>query len=81
MPILTEGKTPAPVQGEIVTRFRVVGDDYFRTLEIPLLQGRAFEDRDTASSPAVAIVSESLARKYWPGESPVGKRLKPKFRR
>jgi putative ABC transport system permease protein len=79
MPILTEGKTAAPVQGEIVTRFRTVGDDYFRTLEIPLLQGRAFDGRDTASSPAVAIVSESLARKYWPGESPVGKRLKPNF--
>jgi putative ABC transport system permease protein len=79
MPILTEGKTPAPVQGEIVTRFRAVGDDYFRTLEIPLLQGRALQDRDTASSPAVVVVSESLARKYWPGESPVGKRLKPGF--
>jgi predicted permease len=44
-----------------------------------LLQGRTFVDRDTASSATVAIVSESLARKYWPGESPVGKRLKPKF--
>jgi putative ABC transport system permease protein len=79
MPILTENKTAAPVQGEIVTRYRTVGDDYFRTLEIPLLQGRAFDSRDTASSPAVAIVSESLAHKYWPGESPIGKRLKPSF--
>ena len=76
-PILTESKTPAPVQGEIVTRYRAVGDDYFHTLQIPLLQGRGFDERDTASSPAVAIVSESLARKYWPGESAVGKRLKP----
>jgi predicted permease len=75
-PILTEGKTP-PVQGEIVTRFRPVGDDYFRTLQIPLLHGRAFDGRDTASSLPVAIVSESLARKYWPGESALGKRLKP----
>jgi putative ABC transport system permease protein len=76
-PILTEGKTPAPVQGEIVTRYRAVGDGYFHTLQIPLLKGRGFEGRDTASSPPVAIVSESLARKYWPGESAVGKRLKP----
>ncbi len=76
-PILTEGKTPAPVQGAIVTRYRAVGDDYFRTLQIPVLQGRAFEVRDSASSPAVAIVSQSLARQYWPGESAVGKRLKP----
>ena len=76
-PILTEGKTLAPAQGEIVTRYRAVGDGYFHTLQIPLLQGRAFNDRDTTSSSAVAIVSESLARKYWPGESAVGKRLKP----
>jgi putative ABC transport system permease protein len=79
MPILTEGKTSAPVQGEIVTRYRAVGDDYFHTLQIPLLQGRAFDKRDTENSPAVAIVSESLARKYWPGENAVGKRLKPKI--
>ena len=41
MPILTDGQTPAPVEGEIVTRFRAVGDDYFRTLRIPLLRGRS----------------------------------------
>ncbi|MFZ0395309.1 MAG: ABC transporter permease [Terracidiphilus sp.] len=78
-PILTEGKTPPPAQGQIVTRFRAVGDGYFRTLQIPLLSGRAFDHRDTSSSPPVAIVSESLARRYWPGENAVGKRLKPKI--
>jgi putative ABC transport system permease protein len=76
-PILTEGRSPAPVQGEILTRYRAVGDGYFGTLRIPLLKGRGFDGRDTASSPPVAIVSESLARKYWPGENAVGKRLKP----
>jgi putative ABC transport system permease protein len=75
-----EGKNPDPVQGEVVTRYRAVGEDYFHTLQIPMLQGRAFNIRDTASAPAVAIVSESLARKYWPGENPVGKRLKPDFK-
>ncbi len=80
MPIVVEGKNPDPVQGEIVTRYRAVGEDYFHTLQIPMLQGRAFNVRDTASAPAVAIVSESLARKYWPGENPVGKRLKPDFK-
>jgi putative ABC transport system permease protein len=63
-PILTEGRAQSPVPGEIVTRYRAVGDDYFHTLQIPLLQGRAFDERDTTSSPAVAIVSASLARKY-----------------
>ena len=79
MPIDTEGKTSVPVPGEIVTRYRAIDEDYFRTLEIPVLQGRAFDERDTADSSPVAIVSESLARKYWPGESAVGKRIKPKF--
>ena len=44
-----------------------------------MLQGRTFNERDTASSSPVAIVSESLARKYWPGESAVGKRIKPRI--
>jgi putative ABC transport system permease protein len=78
-PIDTEGKTPALVQGEIVTRYRAVSADYFRTLEISVLQGRTFDERDTVSSLPVAIVSESLARKYWPGESAVGKRIKPRI--
>jgi putative ABC transport system permease protein len=79
MPIEIEGKTPAPVEGEIVTRYRAVGEDYFRTLQIPLLQGRAFDAQDTATSAPVAMVSESLAREYWPGTSAVGKRIKPRF--
>lgn len=79
MPILTEGKTSSLVQGEIVTRYRAIGQDYFRTLQIPVLQGRAFGKQDTASSQSVAIVSESLARKYWPAENAIGKRIKPKF--
>ncbi len=80
MPITVEGKMPVPVQGETVTRYRAVGEDYFRTFQTPVLQGRVFSAQDTASAPAVAIVSESLAKRYWPGESPVGKRLKPNFK-
>jgi putative ABC transport system permease protein len=79
MPIAVEGKSPVPIHREIVTRYRAIGEDYFRTLQIPMLQGRAFNQGDTANTPAVAIVSESLAHKYWPGENPVGKRLKPNF--
>ena len=79
MPIDTEGKRPLPVQGEIVTRYRAVGEDYFRTLQIQVLQGRAFDGHDTTTSLPVAIVSESLAHRYWPGESAVGKQVKPRF--
>lgn len=80
MPITMEGTNPVPKQGEIVSRYRAVGDDYFRTLQIALLQGRAFGEGDTASAPAVAMVSESLAKRYWPRESAIGKRLKPNFK-
>ena len=59
--------------------YRVVGADYFHTLEIPLLQGRAFDEQDTTTSPPVAIVSDGLAREYWPGKSAVDKRIKPRF--
>lgn len=48
---------------------------YFETLRIPLLRGRFFTDEDTAESPGVVIIDENLARKYWPGEDPLGKRL------
>jgi predicted permease len=48
---------------------------YFATTGIPLVAGRDFTDRDTAQSPRVAIVSESIARRFFPGQNPVGKRL------
>jgi putative ABC transport system permease protein len=80
MPIAVEAKNPPAVQDDVVTRYRAVGGDYFQTLEIPLVRGRAFNERDTAATPAVAIVSESLSRKYWPGDNPIGKRLKPDFK-
>jgi putative ABC transport system permease protein len=48
---------------------------YVETLRIPLRAGRLFTDRDTAQSPRVAIVGESTARRLWPGQDPIGKRL------
>ena len=80
MPIEVEGNQPVPVKGETVTRYRAVGGDYFHTLQIATLQGRSFGEIDTASAPAVAVVSESLAKRYWPGQNAIGKRIKPKFK-
>jgi putative ABC transport system permease protein len=54
----------------------VIGPHYFRTMGIPLRLGRIFSDGDTPTTERVVIVSESLARKQWPGEDPIGKRLK-----
>jgi predicted permease len=58
--------------------FASVSDDYFRTLRIPLRQGRTFDDRDPpgpGASPA-AVISESMARRYWPAGNPVGARMR-----
>jgi len=54
---------------------RTVSPDYFRTLQIPLRSGRLLDERDDQNAPRAAVVSESLARKYFPGEDPVGKRI------
>ncbi len=50
-----------------------VGIDYFETMDVPILEGRDFGPQETPSSRPVAIVSDSMARRYWPGESAVGK--------
>ncbi len=73
--ITIEGK-PEPPPGEgPYARFRSVGGDYFRTLGIPLLRGRAFTSADTQAAPRVAVINQTLARLNWPGEDPLGKRV------
>jgi putative ABC transport system permease protein len=52
-----------------------ISADYFRTLGIPILAGRALTPADRAGAPPVAIVNESGARRFWPGENPIGKRV------
>jgi putative ABC transport system permease protein len=54
---------------------RSVTPGYFRAMEVPLVRGRLFDARDQPESPLVVIVSESMARRHWPGEHPVGKRV------
>jgi putative ABC transport system permease protein len=49
---------------------------FFRTMGIPLLQGREFTDEDTAGSPSVIIVNQMMARTYWPGADPIGKTIR-----
>jgi predicted permease len=79
MAISIEGTPPPPSQIPIVTRFRAIGPDYFSGLQISLLSGHEFTEHDTAASPKVAIVSQSLAKLYWPKENALGKRLKPEM--
>ena len=52
-----------------------VSPNYFRTLRVPLLEGRDFTDRDRVGAPGVVIVSQQVAQKMWPGENPIGQRI------
>src|SRR5262249_32745321 len=76
-PIEVDGYKPPPnerPEGDYVQ----IGDDYFETLGIPLIAGRAFSRSDDENSPPVAIVNETMAAKYWPGKDALGQRLKVK---
>ena len=77
MAVWVDGHLPPAVDGQIVTRMRIIGPDYFHGFETPLLRGREFTIADSAGSQPVTIVSQSLAQRYWPGQDPVGRTLKP----
>jgi putative ABC transport system permease protein len=66
---------PSPVGEAPSVQARSISVGYFRAMRIPLLSGRAFTDRDREGQPRVVIVSESMARRYWPGEDPIGQRI------
>jgi predicted permease len=55
--------------------YRVASSGYFAAMNIPLLRGRMFDQTDTTKSPHVAVISQSLARRYWPNEDPIGQRI------
>ncbi len=57
------------------SRYHVATPDYFRALGIPLLSGRFFDGHEQEDGPNVIIVNESMANRYWPGESAIGKRI------
>jgi putative ABC transport system permease protein len=70
-----EGRPLAPGEPEPMADIRIVDANYFRALAVPLRQGRAFTARDTAAAPRVMIINEELARRYWPNENPLGRRV------
>lgn len=70
-----EGR-PAPPAGEAPPVLRhYIAPDHFVTLGIPLQRGRAFTEADVAGAPRVTVISETAARRFWPGEDPLGKRV------
>ncbi|MFP5262471.1 MAG: ABC transporter permease [Blastocatellia bacterium] len=73
--IYVEGQEPPPQEHPNVVNANVVGLRYFETLGIPLLRGRDFTAQDREGAPGVVVVSETFARRFWPAEDPVGKRI------
>ena len=56
--------------------FNIVSEEYFATMRIPVVQGRAFDEHDDASAAKVAIVNVPFARRYWPGQDPIGRTVR-----
>ena len=73
--IVIEGRPEPPPNQEPIINVRVISPKYFETMGIPLLSGRQLADQDTDDSPNVTVISETMARRYWPGENPIGKRI------
>jgi predicted permease len=68
---------PMPKGQQPESPTRMIDRDYFRTMGVPVLQGRGFEETDNLSSPPVAIANQRFAEKFFPGENPIGKRIQP----
>jgi putative ABC transport system permease protein len=75
-PLVFEGQTPEEAKKNPWSTWEPVLPAYFRTLGIPIVLGRGFSDDDRRGGTPVAVVSESVARRYWPGQNPLGKRLR-----
>ena len=74
-PITIEGYVPKTASELIISNERFISPDYLRVMGIPLIKGRDFDERDIKGSPEVIIVNEELARRFWPDEDPIGKRI------
>lgn len=72
--ITIEGYNPQPGE-DTETHSTTVSPGYFETMRIPLLQGRTFRAQDHPNAPGVIVVNEAFARHYWPGQTPLGKRI------
>lgn len=74
--LAAEGQSEEEGKISSMTPFEVGGPDYFRTFGIPVLRGRGFLQSDRADAPRVLVVSHAIAERFWPGQNPVGKRLR-----
>ncbi len=78
-PVAIEGRPVVPLSEQPEVAVRVLTPGAIGALRVRLLEGRDFAATDTADSPAVSLISETMAKRFWPGESAVGKRLTISF--
>ena len=85
VPLWFTGRSYSPVEVEAYTPTKgedmnvdlnMIGSDYLRTLQIPLISGRDFSEQDRAGAPKVVIVNETMAKRFWPGQDATGHRLR-----
>jgi putative ABC transport system permease protein len=69
-----QGRMPDPKR-PLTAHFRAVSDGYLPAIGVPLLRGRPLTSHDDGAAPAVVLISESMARRYWPGQDPIGRRI------
>ena len=74
--ILPEGYQLPKDKSSLEVFTNTVDVDYFRTMDIPILRGRGFLETDGEKAPRVAVVNERFAESYWPGQNPIGRRLR-----
>src|SRR5207247_2031825 len=77
MNISVEGVPDPPPDQRSDVIFRAIGPGYIGTMGIPIVRGRDFTDQDKDDSKDVVVISEKTAQHFWPGQDPIGKRLKP----
>ncbi len=75
MAVRIEQDAGQPAENGIQTLWRVVGGDYFRAVQTPLLRGRFFTEQDGGDAPLATIISDNLAERLWPGDDPIGRSI------
>jgi putative ABC transport system permease protein len=70
-----EGREEKRPEDQTEEQLRIVTDGYFAAMGIPIVAGREFTDRDALNQPRVAVVNDAMAKKHWPHESPIGRRV------
>jgi predicted permease len=74
--VFIDGRAYAPGATGDVLDVTTVSDGYFRTLGVPVVQGRDFDSRDTPTSQRVVVVNQAMAQRYWPGQDAIGHRIR-----